>query len=136
MEVHHAGGAVARADTQGAPQQQIVERGFPILSLDDIDAFAVDQPLGEQGGVPGEPLIGKVRLLETLELPRHPALGAGICGAGNISLADAMDDLPENQRQVFVMHELEGKSFKEIAELTGEGVNTLISRGRPSSAGR
>jgi RNA polymerase sigma factor (sigma-70 family) len=45
-------------------------------------------------------------------------------------LADALDDLPENQRQVFVMHELEGKSFKEIAELTGEGVNTLISRKR------
>jgi RNA polymerase sigma factor (sigma-70 family) len=45
-------------------------------------------------------------------------------------LADALDDLPENQRQVFIMHELEGKSFKEIAELTGERVNTLISRKR------
>ncbi len=45
-------------------------------------------------------------------------------------LADTLDDLPENQRQVFVMHELEGRSFKEIAELTGERVNTLISRKR------
>jgi DNA-directed RNA polymerase specialized sigma24 family protein len=41
-----------------------------------------------------------------------------------------LDDLPDKQREVFVMHELEGKSFKEIAELTGEPVNTLLSRKR------
>jgi RNA polymerase sigma factor (sigma-70 family) len=45
-------------------------------------------------------------------------------------LADALDDLPKKQRLVFVMHELEGKSFKEIAEVTGEPVNTLLSRKR------
>ena len=45
-------------------------------------------------------------------------------------LADALEDLPEEQRDVFVMHELEGKSFKEIAEITGEPMNTLLSRKR------
>jgi len=45
-------------------------------------------------------------------------------------LAEALDELPEEQKQVFVMHELEGKSFKEIAEITGEPVNTLLSRKR------
>jgi len=45
-------------------------------------------------------------------------------------LSDALDDLPEEQRDVFVMHELEGKSFKEMAEETGEPVNTLLSRKR------
>ncbi len=45
-------------------------------------------------------------------------------------LAEALDDLPPEQRDVFVMHELEGRSFKEIAELTGEGINTLLSRKR------
>jgi RNA polymerase sigma factor (sigma-70 family) len=45
-------------------------------------------------------------------------------------LAEALDDLPDEQREVFVMHELEGKSFKEIAEITGESVNTLLSRKR------
>ena len=45
-------------------------------------------------------------------------------------LADALDDLPEAQRQVFIMHELEGRSFKEIAALTGEPINTLLSRKR------
>lgn len=46
------------------------------------------------------------------------------------TLEEALDELPEEQREVFVMHELEGKSFKEIAETTGEGVNTLLSRKR------
>jgi len=45
-------------------------------------------------------------------------------------LADALDELPEEQKEVFVMHELEGKSFKEIAEITGEPINTLLSRKR------
>jgi len=38
--------------------------------------------------------------------------------------------LPEAQREVFVMNEFEDKSYKEIAELTGEGINTLLSRKR------
>ncbi len=45
-------------------------------------------------------------------------------------LADALDDLPEEQREVFVLHELEGRNFKEIAEMTGEPLNTLLSRKR------
>jgi RNA polymerase sigma factor (sigma-70 family) len=45
-------------------------------------------------------------------------------------LSDALDELPDRQREVFVLHELEGKSFKEIAEITGEPVNTLLSRKR------
>ena len=45
-------------------------------------------------------------------------------------LAGALDELPEEQREVFVMHELEGRSFKEIAEITGERINTLLSRKR------
>lgn len=45
-------------------------------------------------------------------------------------LADALDQLPETQRDVFVAHELEGASFKEIAERTGEPLNTLLARKR------
>ena len=40
----------------------------------------------------------------------------------------AIDELPEEQREVFVAHELEGRSFKEIAAQTGVKVNTLLSR--------
>ena len=42
----------------------------------------------------------------------------------------ALDELPEEQREVFVAHELEGLSFKEMAAETGVGVNTLLSRKR------
>lgn len=45
-------------------------------------------------------------------------------------LAAALDELPGEQRDVFVKHELEGRSFKEIAEATGVGLNTLLSRKR------
>ncbi|QDA59572.1 sigma-70 family RNA polymerase sigma factor [Hymenobacter jejuensis] len=44
------------------------------------------------------------------------------------ALADALEELPKNQRDVFVWHELEGKSFKELAEETGVPLKTLISR--------
>ena len=46
------------------------------------------------------------------------------------ALEEALDELPEKQREVFIMHEIEDKSFNEIAEITGETVNTLISRKR------
>ena len=42
----------------------------------------------------------------------------------------ALDELPEDQREVFVAHELEGRSFKEMAAETGKSVNTLLSRKR------
>jgi RNA polymerase sigma factor (sigma-70 family) len=45
-------------------------------------------------------------------------------------LEDALEELPAKQREVFVMHEIEGRPFKEIAELTGDPVNTLLSRKR------
>ena len=45
-------------------------------------------------------------------------------------LADTLEELPENQREVFVLHEIEGKSLKEIAEFTNTGIKTVISRKR------
>ena len=45
-------------------------------------------------------------------------------------LAFALDELPDEQREVFVGHELEGRSFKEMAAETGVSVNTLLSRKR------
>jgi RNA polymerase sigma factor (sigma-70 family) len=46
------------------------------------------------------------------------------------TLQEALDELPEEQKAVFVWNELGDLSFKEIAELTGENVNTLITRKR------
>ena len=42
----------------------------------------------------------------------------------------ALEELPDEQREAFVGHELEGRSFKEMARETGVSVNTLLSRKR------
>lgn len=46
------------------------------------------------------------------------------------ALGDAIEALPAKQRAVFVAQEVDGKSFREIAEETGESINTLLSRKR------
>jgi RNA polymerase sigma factor (sigma-70 family) len=43
-------------------------------------------------------------------------------------LEDALEELPEEQRGVFLAHEIEGRSFKDLAAETGLSVNTLLSR--------
>lgn len=40
----------------------------------------------------------------------------------------ALEELPEEQRDVFIAHQIEGRSFKELADDTGVGLNTLLSR--------
>jgi len=77
-------------------------------------------------GESGEPLQ-----LEDL-LP-SPEAGPEAVYARNMLLDElelALEELPEEQREVFVGHELEGRSFKEMAEQTGMSVNTLLSRKR------
>lgn len=46
------------------------------------------------------------------------------------TLYEALTELPEEQRRVFELHELENKSFQEISAMTGVGINTLLSRKR------
>ena len=46
------------------------------------------------------------------------------------ALIESIEALPEEQRTVFILQELEGMTFREIAEMTGESINTLIARKR------
>ena len=67
------------------------------------------------------------------DLLPSPDAGPDAMYARNLMLEvldDALEELPADQRDVFVAHELQGKSFKEIAEQTGASVNTLLSRKR------
>ena len=43
-------------------------------------------------------------------------------------LEAALEELPEEQREVFIAHEMDGRSFKQIAEETGLSINTVLSR--------
>lgn len=46
------------------------------------------------------------------------------------AIKEALNELPEEQREVFVFNEFEDMSFREISEQTGKGINTLLSRKR------
>lgn len=46
------------------------------------------------------------------------------------AIMEALDELPADQRDVFIQNELEDRSFREIAEDTGVSINTLLSRKR------
>jgi len=74
---------------------------------------------------------GDLRRLEDL-LPSPDAGPEALYVRGVLldELELALDELPEEQRDVFVAHELEGRSFKEMAAETGVSVNTLLSRKR------
>jgi RNA polymerase sigma factor (sigma-70 family) len=72
---------------------------------------------------------GEELMLE--ELLPSPDAGPEAAYARSVLLEEldaALEELPEEQREVFVAHELMGVSFKELAAQTGIGVNTLLSR--------
>jgi len=71
--------------------------------------------------------------LQIEDLLPSPDAGPDALFARNLlidELESALDELPDEQREVFVAHEFEGRSFKEIAADTGVSVNTLLSRKR------
>jgi RNA polymerase sigma factor (sigma-70 family) len=68
--------------------------------------------------------------LQIEDLLPSPDAGPDALFARNLlidELESALDELPDEQREVFVAHEFEGRSFKEIAAATGVSVNTLLS---------
>jgi RNA polymerase sigma factor (sigma-70 family) len=46
------------------------------------------------------------------------------------AIEDALEELPDEQREVFIAHEFEGRSFRDLASETGVSINTLLSRKR------
>lgn len=74
----------------------------------------------------GQPLTLEEILPDMSDLPDQEYFRTIVWDA----IQEALDQLPEEQRQVFVWHEFEDYSFKEISEMTSLSVNTLISRKR------
>jgi RNA polymerase sigma factor (sigma-70 family) len=72
-------------------------------------------------------------LLRLEDLLPSPDAGLEALFARQVLLEElelAMDELPQEQREVFVAHELEGRSYKQMAAESGVSVNTLLSRKR------
>ncbi|HUK13660.1 MAG TPA: sigma-70 family RNA polymerase sigma factor [Thermoanaerobaculaceae bacterium] len=94
-----------------------------------IDLFRRKRPLALDDAPGGDDEDGERLGLE--ELIPSPDAGPEAAFARSVlleALDAALDELPEAQRAVFVAHELEGRSFRELAAETGVSVNTLLSR--------
>ncbi|MBB5418737.1 RNA polymerase sigma factor [Paraburkholderia atlantica] len=67
-----------------------------------------------------------------LALPAHEAGPEALYARAVLlkALQDALDELPPNQREVFIAHELEGRSFKDMVAESGVALNTLLARKR------
>lgn len=95
-----------------------------------IDLFRRRQREGERAVSQAHHEGEVVEILELLPSSDAGPEAAYMRGVLLDELDSALEELPEEQRAVFVAHEIEGLSFKEIAEQTGVGVNTLLSRKR------
>jgi len=81
----------------------------------------------------GEASTGEEEALRLEDLLPSPDAGPEAAYARSVLLEEldaALDELPEEQRDVFLAHEIDGRSFKQLASETGLSVNTLLSRKR------
>jgi RNA polymerase sigma factor (sigma-70 family) len=95
-----------------------------------IDLFRKKRPESFSDAAVGDENDERLRLEELLP---SPDAGPEALYARSVLLDElevAVEELPEEQRKVFVAHELEGRSFKEMAAETGMSLNTLLSRKR------
>jgi RNA polymerase sigma factor (sigma-70 family) len=81
--------------------------GDPVVSREDGEPLSLEDLLPSADAGP-EAAFARAVLIEELDA--------------------ALDELPEEQREAFVAHEIEGRSFKELAQGTGLSVNTLVLR--------
>src|SRR6202158_5779832 len=110
------------------PIEQVGAWLFRVAQNRITDLFRKKKP----GISTNDPVVADEGEFVTLEdlLPSHDA-GPEAAYARTVlltELEDALEELPEEQREVFLAHEIEGRSFKDVAVETGLSVNTLLSR--------
>ena len=97
-----------------------------------IDSFRKKKPqaftdmLSPQASDEDGPLMLEEILPRTDALPDEEVVREMIWA----KIEESLDELPTKQRAVFVMHEFEQKSFREMSDITGDTINTLLSRKR------
>jgi len=115
-----------------APIEQASAWLFKVARFRIVDRFRKkkEEPLHQAGGAGDADDEGAEYL--DLALP-DPAAGPEAEYERSVllqALEAALDELPAAQREVFVAHELEGLSFKEMAARSGVAQNTLLARKR------
>src|SRR5216684_1774913 len=93
-----------------------------LFRKNEPESFADESVEGEDG-----------EMLQIEDLLPSPDAGPEALYVRQVLLEEvefALSELPDEQREVFIAHELEGRSFKELSAETGVNVNTLLSRKR------
>jgi RNA polymerase sigma factor (sigma-70 family) len=113
------------------PVEQVGAWLFRVARNRIIDLFRSKRPAALRSDSMLKTEDGETRSWEDL-LP-SPDGGPEAAYARSVLLEEldaALEDLPPEQREVFVAHEIEGRSFKELSAETGVSINTLLSRKR------
>jgi RNA polymerase sigma factor (sigma-70 family) len=118
----------ATVDTE--PIEQVSSWLFTVARNKIIDRYRKKKPESLEDALTFEGEDGEVSFKEILLADNNNPETEHLRNMFWKELQDALEELPEEQRDVFVWNELEDVPFKEIAERTGVQVNTLISRKR------
>ena len=110
------------------PIEQVGAWLFQVARNRIIDRFRKKKPEALQDDI-GVFDDGEVLMLEELLPSTDAGPEAAYAQTALLeALDDALEELPEEQRAAFIAHEIEGRSFKELAAVSGVSANTLISR--------
>jgi RNA polymerase sigma factor (sigma-70 family) len=119
------------------PIEQVSGWMFRVARNRIIDFFRKKKTVSLSGSATGATSAGTSQDSDDYNAPPleemlpSPDAGPDAVYARNVlldALEAAIDELPKEQREVFIAHEVEGRSFKEISAKTGVSVNTLLSR--------
>jgi RNA polymerase sigma factor (sigma-70 family) len=111
------------------PVEQVTAWLFRVARNRIVDLFRKKRR--EASRTEAQPVSEDGEPVSFADLLPSPDAGPDAIYTRNVLLEElefALGELPEEQREVFISHELMGYSFKEISEQTGVSVNTLLSR--------
>lgn len=121
---------LVEANRQVMPIEQVSAWLFRVARNRITDLFRKKRPESLEALAPPEEDDGALTLDDLLPSPDLGPAARHDRALLLEALEEAIDELPDEQRQVFVGHELEGRSFKEMAAATGLNMNTLLARKR------